>query len=1424
MNTVPTKRDSIGDDKTRAGPPSAESTEDAVAKWKRDHAPASIITTRAPRDHDHPLDSPRSASLIHKRDRVDAEDAVKMEASGNEQSEPDNDAAEDEKMDWGEEDFAKGEELFESKMKALEARRPPTPRSNTVLLNLLDDVDALASALEEKSRTAGQDVEPLARPRPSDIPSPKADDGDEMDIKREPASPSRANVRPSTPPVESLPFLASGIPIPFSEIQDLQENTPQQTAVEAAIRRQLEKQARTFEAQIDEARNTFVQGFREWKRDVEEIESKPGKLGGVLNVDDTKVSPVQDEVPCFDLPTPLVGRRIKNASELDFQEVMRVSQETAAKEELARREKDPVYVSPITFNREREADVPAMLSEDQRKSSTFIDTNALIQPDFVLGALEFIPKEDDFTPAEQELFLVNYVHCPKRFGTIADALDGRDFRDCVQHYYLTKRIVKYKDQEAAFLKTTRGKKLAKSAMRSQIRPKAGLIASFDGMIDLSPQATALTEKGRPRRAAAPTFGEVGEAEPAITPTPTPFRRGAPGRDPTVQSAEKSNTKRTRTKEKGGRKAKAPLLAAAPGPSPQKGTLPASQNLTSEPVLDSEQRLSVMETAEALAGLGNAGFSNQSHAAHLYLQGPSLAWSTEHQVPLTSDTIQQPSQQFQDPSLQNAPKAATSSTTSSYWSVPEVHDFNNYVRYFGTNWHDIAATMKTKTPTMIRNYYNRRIGEGDAGKQLEVEVKGADEKIQDGQDMGPLPLPTPTGEKRRYQYNQQREFQRPLAPSVESTEVDDSPKFQPNKVQAPARFKQEQARFTTQPTSDQGLEQVSLQLQSQGMKSIENRPVIMPSSKPVPQQQQILGQHLGTFVPEERHRAYYSTRDPVPEREQKEMQNRPPIHETQLQAQLTEQTQQQREPVQRQQLHEGHTHLRNRLSQHHNEQPVQTFQQHTPHVLSNPPHALLMGQQTSVNAQAGAGPSSGIELTVDDKAKTLFESRVQQHQQQQQQQQKQQQQQVVQQQQAVQQPYMQQRLQQHQPRIDTSASMRRLGPFGNAVSQHHSPASASLPPMSPPGEPLRPSSVPVNTSAPSAPPGPPKKSSIMDLLNSDAPDPPPRKRLSDQQRPAAPTPPPQQSIFQPASQQIQPQIHRYETPTDAMMHMQLQQRPPSFSQPTQHTQQIPPPPPPPSARERNPNWAVAAQQMQQLQQRPYLDDRSAQAQVISPQSQPSFLPSRNSIQALQQQRSHGPSPPPQYSQHTRGSSYTTSQQMQKMQQQHQQQQQQHYVQHLQQQRPEQQHQSLPSTPAEPNIRPSPYASLNPSQQTSQQPHQAQSSLQQRLEIEKRAVELQEQRHHALMQEQEQAQRQAQSQATQHQNPLFRMQQHQQEQEIARRQSHISLDQDILQRGRQQQHQFDRTFHQQLERERERREREERERNGYSGTFDRNGQGR
>lgn len=713
MNTVPTKRDFVGEEKSRAGPLNVDSTESAIASWRRANVPTGAPQARnsseKPRnvDEESLLDLKRNEATGEriKAEEADPGDAKPRTMATNdekEDEESDEPGAEDGEMDYDEKDFAQAEKKFDHEMQALKAKRPPTPRSHPVILDLLEELDALASALEEKARAGSTDGEPPLQHMPLGLPSPKADEPDDADFKRELRSPSPpVNMRPQTPPLESLPFLISGPPTPFSGIEDLQDDSLRQKAIESLLVNDLTRERELVRSEEESSREVFSRMYKLWRSNIDEYEEERRAEDAI------GVAPAPDSVPLVAPAPPVVGRRAKIISELDMEEVLKASQETAAKEEQARREREaPIYIPPETFNPDREAVVPDMLSRYERQTMIFNDTNNLVERGKALDALAFIPKKDDFTLAEHETFLYNYLLNPKRFGTIAEAIQGRDFRDCVRHYYLTKLSAKYKDQEAAFMKTKRGKKHVAST-RGQIRPRASnlMSSSFDGMMDYEASNVPLNEKGRPRRAAAPTFGDNVEVEPA-TPAATPARRNAAAAKDSSNgslSSEKPTAKRTRTvpaKERVGRKSKAPLLAAAPGPSPPKGFPEALGSVDKEPTVGNEQRIEEMEGAQVLAGLT----SGQSYMMPPVQKQPASTegWSAAQAAPINLEPVQKHGQQITPDQLPSPQTKTGSQTTSSYWSVPEQHDFYNLLRYFGTNWQAIAGAMKTKTHTMVSN--------------------------------------------------------------------------------------------------------------------------------------------------------------------------------------------------------------------------------------------------------------------------------------------------------------------------------------------------------------------------------------------------------------------------------------------------------------------------------------------------------------------------------------------------------------------------------------------------------------------------------------------------------------------------------------------------------------------------------------------------
>lgn len=97
---------------------------------------------------------------------------------------------------------------------------------------------------------------------------------------------------------------------------------------------------------------------------------------------------------------------------------------------------------PLVRARLTSAAIPPMVQDPVRRQDRFIGTNNYV---------ENVPTErvlndgvDDFSPDEHELFCEAYIAQPKQFGAIAQHIPGRNFNECVMHYYRTKKRVDYK--------------------------------------------------------------------------------------------------------------------------------------------------------------------------------------------------------------------------------------------------------------------------------------------------------------------------------------------------------------------------------------------------------------------------------------------------------------------------------------------------------------------------------------------------------------------------------------------------------------------------------------------------------------------------------------------------------------------------------------------------------------------------------------------------------------------------------------------------------------------------------------------------------------------------------------------------------------------------------------------------------------------
>ncbi|KAJ5853305.1 hypothetical protein N7534_005848 [Penicillium rubens] len=336
---------------------------------------------------------------------------------------------------------------------------------------------------------------------------------------------------------------------------------------------------------------------------------------------------------------------------------------------------------------------------------------------------------------------------PKRWGKIAESLPGRNFQQCIVHYYLTKEEIKYKAKL-----NKRWSKRGKGTRKGP-RPKSNALIADLGVVKPDfvgeDEPPAVTDTGRPRRAAAPTFGDsTTEAESAPL-----GRRGQLGKD--GETVERPSTRRGGRGggTRGGRRVK---TTTQPDPKAQaivpQGNLPpvvppaplhpgGEMELVSDHVLEGyearERERSEKESVPPIPR-GRVGRGRAKEGVYVFE-------STEVEPPLATKQLETGYGPLQP---------------TSYWSVPEQRDFPALLGHFGRDFEGISAWMKTKTTVMVKNFYQRRLDSGQ--KDFELILTDAEEKKARGEATGPLPIPS-VAPKRRYEATPSSIIPRPLAP-------------------------------------------------------------------------------------------------------------------------------------------------------------------------------------------------------------------------------------------------------------------------------------------------------------------------------------------------------------------------------------------------------------------------------------------------------------------------------------------------------------------------------------------------------------------------------------------------------------------------------------------------------------------------------------
>ncbi|KAF1850953.1 uncharacterized protein K460DRAFT_373058 [Cucurbitaria berberidis CBS 394.84] len=678
----------------------------------------------------------------------------------------------DDDVDLDEDDFAESEAKYNRERARLEAKRidlsaphlrATSPLQEIILLSCLTvdhlpqglleprSADEVTSPLIQETSDPPQDHPPVESVT-AELPTPRAEDLEDVEMgEKEEKSTAPATMalrlrretsldQETLPDLSTLPYLGSGPPTPLSDIG--QDRPSLSDSIMLAMRDKLRK---SIEPQLstEEILQQYATAYKQWRlsirswddeREQDDQERQPSAEPMLKAITpDIQSAAMTGLLDGSLAPTGRRSHSSRWATELDLEAVIKESLKTAEEERMGKREKEP---RKAMADPEKEATLPLELTESEAQRRRFIDTNFQREPGQGIFVFHYEPPEDDFTEEEHRVMVQNYKdQYAKKWGKLAEVLykevgTERTYKDCINHYYATKWGREYKGK----LKGRRGGVRKRGGAVARNR---AAMANMDRPENPGEEGVPLpvTETGRPRRSAAPTFGGPETEFDATAATGTPGR--ARRQTDADGTQEKAARRGKAAKDKLGRKAKNLPLAAAPAGSPVK--------------IDRKER----------AGLGVKLEDEFGKRPLGEMPLPIHAGLIEDQMLLSGDPQLFPGL---PPSMMERPKTQASARPgpSSYWSVSELQDFDKNVAHFGTDWLAIANHMGTKTHTMIKNQYLRLVEGGRM--ELEQVAKEADVRRERGDDLGPPPTPTPAP-KRRYESTQTAPI-RQIAPTPE----------------------------------------------------------------------------------------------------------------------------------------------------------------------------------------------------------------------------------------------------------------------------------------------------------------------------------------------------------------------------------------------------------------------------------------------------------------------------------------------------------------------------------------------------------------------------------------------------------------------------------------------------------------------------------
>jgi hypothetical protein len=642
--------------------------------------------------------------------------------------------------------------------------------------------------------TPSAEIESLTlqeKPRPK-LALPPADESDKETAEElEALEAVRKKMR--TPSVSTLPFTVT---VPWFKDEEIVKSVdiPEDEDVMDYIASNLIAVSEERQGDIEEQSRIYKEHYRNWIRFHESDD--PLAVRCRKHWDENRVQEISRQASVAPTEAKPEGRRGTSrwATEHDLERVLKQSEiEARAQQDRAAKAKAHL---------EKEAEIPDMLSPVEREKGRYGEYTNLIRPDRVLATFEVLPPIQNFTDWEKDTFEKAMIEYPKQWGKIAMQLPGRNYKHCIQYYYLVKHEENFKEK---LNRRVKGRRKGRGKAKTSVHTVAL------GREDETEEPQPETDGGRrrPKRAAAPTFAfeQAPSESDTNTPVPTPGRRGAATpKDETAEKPTKGKRKAKKTDaEKASKAGKNAAITAAP---PAGGSKAGKEKAeTPQPLPMKEWQPPRRPSPEPLnhqfpQQVG--GWQQYQSPGHAKAGGP-VQVAPQEVVPIQFEQAHVPQQaqqqgqvmpQFDGASAhqvqgQGPPRGTGGSSsqnpssvpapggqipTSSYWSVPEVNDFPLLLQHFGTDWHALAKWMASKTHIMVytrlfaawltvpadsnrsrrvanlvaqvKNYYQRQIDSGRS--DLREIAERADEKRRRGESTGPPPVPSEPTVKRKFE--------------------------------------------------------------------------------------------------------------------------------------------------------------------------------------------------------------------------------------------------------------------------------------------------------------------------------------------------------------------------------------------------------------------------------------------------------------------------------------------------------------------------------------------------------------------------------------------------------------------------------------------------------------------------------------------------